>query len=301
MTQDVLMARDLWCHWGRHGALRGLDLSVPQGEVYALIGANGAGKTTAVKALMNLIPPTRGAAWIMGVESVRLGPSILTQVGYVAATQSLPGRMRVGAYLRYVSHFYPTWDVELERSLRERLEVPLQQSIKSLSYGTRMKLALVAALAYRPSLLVLDEPLAGLDPLSRDEFLAEILRQDGEFTLLITSHELTDIESITTRVGFMHEGRMLLEESLTELSARVREVRVHAERPAIPQNWPGDWFEPQVSGNVITFYDTRHEPASFPERLDSLLGPVRNVQVTPMPLRALFGVLERAAQHGEIR
>lgn len=302
MTNHIVLTEDLWCRLGRQPVLRGLSMSVAEGEVYALIGANGAGKTTALKALMNLIAPTRGKACILGIESRRLSPDVLARIGYVSATHNLPGRMQVGTYLRYIRRFYPAWDSELETSLRERLQLPIHERIKDLSFGTKMKLALVAALSYRPRLLVLDEPLAGLDPLVRDEFMTEVLRQAGEFTVLITSHELTEIESITTRVGFMHRGRMLMEEPLDELSTRLREVRINVERSVeIPDAWPAQWLEPRVVGNVVTFFDTCHVPETFAGRVGSLLGTVRHIHAAPTTLRTLFGVLERAAQGGDIR
>lgn len=300
MTNSIVQTTDLWHQFGHQHALRGLSMSVPEGEVYALIGANGAGKTTAVKVLMNLVIPSRGEARVMGIESRRLDPKILTHIGYVSATHALPRRMRVDAYLEYVRRFYPAWDVQLESSLRKRLQLIGNQPIKDLSFGTRMKLALVAALSYRPRLLVLDEPLAGLDPLVRDEFMTELLREASELTVLIASHELAEIESITTRVGFIHHGRMLLQGSRSELGMRLREARVSAEQPlSVPQGWPAEWLEPRVFGNVITFFDTRHTPDTFADRVRALLGPVRHIDVVPLPLRTLFSVLERTAQIGE--
>lgn len=298
MMDEIVLTRDLWCRRGRNEALRGLSMSVPEGEVYALVGANGAGKTTALKVLMNLIAAGRGEARLLGVESRRLSPETLARIGYVSATHALPGRMRVEAYLRYLSHFYPTWDSQLEASLRARLQVPAREAIDRLSWGTRMKLALVAALSYRPRLLILDEPLAGLDPMARDEFITEVLQQAGDFTILITSHELGEIESMTSRVGFMHRGRMLLEESLSELTVRLRAVRVNLEQPRIAQPWPAEWLEPRTSGNVLTFIDTRHDPQTFGGRVGALLGPARDIQITPIDLRTLFPILERSAQAG---
>ena len=300
MTNNIVQTRGLWQHFGRQDALRGLRMSVLEGEVYALIGANGAGKTTAVKVLMNLLTPSRGEARVMGVESRRLDPQILARIGYVSATHALPRRTRVDAYLEYVRRFYPGWDVQLEASLRKRLQLVGNQLIKDLSFGTRMKLALVAALSYRPRLLVLDEPLAGLDPSVRDEFMAELLREASGLTVLITSHELTEIESVTTRVGFIHRGRMLLEEPRSELAMRVREVRISAEKPiSVPQNWPAEWLEPRVFGNVITFVDTRHTPDAFADRVHAHFGPVRHIDAASMSLRTLFSVIERTAQRRE--
>jgi ABC-2 type transport system ATP-binding protein len=300
VTNSIVQTEGLWHRFGHQDALRGLSMSVPEGEAYALIGANGAGKTTAMKVLMNLLIPSRGEARVMGVESRRLDPKILARIGYVSATHALPRRMQVDAYLEYVRRFYPGWDVQLEASLRKQLQLPGTQLIKDLSFGTRMKLALVAALSYRPRLLVLDEPLAGLDPSVRDEFMAELLREASEVTVLITSHELSEIESVTTRVGFIHRGRMLLEEPRSELAMRVREVRISAEQPiSVPQRWPAEWLEPRVFGNVITFVDTRHTPDAFADRVRALFGSVRHIDAASMSLRALFSVLERTAQMGE--
>jgi ABC-2 type transport system ATP-binding protein len=163
----------------------------------------------------------------------------------------------------------------------------------------RIKVALAAALAYRPRLLILDEPFAGLDVLVRDEFMGSLLQQAGELTVLVTSHEFAEIEGVTTHVGFIREGRILIEESMVDLASRMREVRVTLEQPArIPAPWPGEWLEARAFGNVLTFIDMRHSPETFGERVRSVLGPVRQIDAVPMSLRAQFGVIERAARAG---
>lgn len=301
MTTGVLNARNLWRKFGRHEALRGLNLTVPEGAVYALIGANGAGKTTALKVLVNLLEPTRGEASVLGVDSRGLSPETLTQIGYVSEDQVLPGRLRVADYFGYLRRLYPAWDPALEAALRERLQVPALRRIGVLSHGMRIKVALAAALAYRPRLLILDEPFAGLDMLVREEFMEGLLQQAGDLTILITSHELPEIESVTTHVGFIHQGRMLFEETMSELGARLREVRVTLERPtAIPVPWPREWLEPRTFGNVLTFVDTRYSEQGFGERIRSLLGVVRQIDVAPMPLRSVFTTIARAARDGGV-
>ncbi len=299
MTNNIVQAQGLCRRFGRHEALRGLNFSVPEGSVYALIGANGAGKTTAVKILVNLIEPMQGTATIMDADSRTLPPTVLAQIGYVAENQVLPGRLRIRDYFDYLRGFYPSWDGALEASLRDRLQLPAERRIGALSHGMRIKVALAAALVYRPRLLILDEPFAGLDVLVRDELMESLLQQAGELTVLVTSHDFGEIEGVTTHVGFMHDGRMLLEEHMADLGSRLREVRVTLEQPArVPEPWPREWLEARTFGNVLTFIDTRHAPETFGERVRSVLGPVRQIDAVPMPLRAQFGVIERAARAG---
>ena len=218
--------------FGRHEALRGLSLAVPEGSAYALIGANGAGKTTTIKTLMNIIRPTRGTTRILGVNSRRLAVPQLQRIGYVSENQDMPARLTVAQYLDYLRPFYPNWDRELERSILKDLRLPPERGIGDLSHGMRMKMALACALPFRPQVLILDEPFSGLDPLVRDEFMERLLLQAGEMTILVSSHELSEIEGVTTHVGFIDQGRLLFQESMTELSSRFRQVRITLEFPA---------------------------------------------------------------------
>ncbi len=132
-TDTIVRAEEVWRRFGRHEALRGLNLAVPEGSAYALIGANGAGKTTAIKVLMNLLSPSQGKATVLGVDTRRLPPELLAQVGYVSENQVLPARLSVGDYLDYLRPFYPSWDRELETSIRTRLQLPAERKIGQLS------------------------------------------------------------------------------------------------------------------------------------------------------------------------
>jgi ABC-2 type transport system ATP-binding protein len=303
MTTDTMVrADDVWKRFGNHDALRGLNLLVPEGGAYALIGANGAGKTTTIKVLMNILGPSRGAATVMGVDTRRMSPAILAQIGYVSENQALPTRVRVGDYLDYLRPFYPSWDRALETSIRTRLQLPVERKIGELSHGMRIKVSLACALPYRPKLLILDEPFSGLDPLVREEFMEGLLLDAGDTTMLISSHELGEIENIATHVGFLDAGKMLLEESMSDLNARLREVRVTLERPAaVPEHLPKEWLRPHAFGNVLSFVDTRYSEADLGERLRSLLGPVRQIDAQPMPLRSVFTTLARAARDGAVQ
>jgi ABC-2 type transport system ATP-binding protein len=300
MTADMIVrVQEVWRQFGRHEALRGLNLAVPAGGAYALIGANGAGKSTTIKVVMNLIAPSRGTATVMGVDTRELPPEVLAQIGYVAESQVMPGRLRVGEYIDYLRPFYPSWDRELEASIRSRMQLPADRRIAQLSHGMRLSLGLTCALPYRPKLLVLDEPFSGLDPLVREEFMEGLLPLLGDLTLFIASQELAEIESIATHVGFMHAGRMLLEEPLEHLSERLREVRVTLEeRAAVPARIPREWLQPRAFGNVLTFVDTNFSEENLAERLRLLLGPVRQIDTETLSLTEVFKTLARSARDG---
>jgi ABC-2 type transport system ATP-binding protein len=300
MTTDAtVQMREVWKRFGSHEALKGLNLTVPEGSAYALIGANGAGKTTTIKLAVNMITPTSGAAEVLGVDTRRLGGADFTRIGYVSENQALPRRMRVGDYLAYLRAFYPAWDRALETSMARRLQLPLERRIGDLSHGMRIKVALASALPYRPKLLILDEPFSGLDALVRDEFMEDLLMQAGEMTILISSHELAEIEHITTHVGFIDAGRMLLEDSMSELNARIREVRVTLDGPAaLPERLPKEWLGARAFGNVVSFVDTRYTEAGTPARVRAIFASVRHIEPLALPLRTVFTTLARAAREG---
>lgn len=296
----IIHTENLHKSYGRHAALRGLNLAVTAGSAYALIGANGAGKSTTIRTLMNIIQPSSGSATVMGIDSRRLSPRELAQIGYVADGQELPGRLTVGQYLAYLRPFYPSWDFELECSIVKELKLPLEQRIRDLSHGMRTKMGLACALPFRPKLLVLDEPLSGLDPLVRDEFMGRLLQQADQMTIFISSQELTDIEGSITHVGFLEHGRLSFQESMSELSDRMREVRVTLNDPAVsPASAPAEWLDVRANGNVLAFVDTRFSQERLNGTIASMLRGVRNVDVQPIALRSIFTTLARAGQDRE--
>jgi ABC-2 type transport system ATP-binding protein len=148
---------------------------------------------------MNIIEPTEGSAYVLGVDSRRISPEELSRIGYVSENQDMPERLTVGEYLRYLRPFYRTWDNDLEASILRQLRLPAERRMGYLSHGMRMKMALACALPFRPELLILDEPFSGLDPLVRDEFMEQLLKQAGEMTILISSHELGEIDGVLSK------------------------------------------------------------------------------------------------------
>ncbi|HWC20411.1 MAG TPA: ABC transporter ATP-binding protein [Terriglobales bacterium] len=292
----MIEVNDLWKKFGRFEALQGLTFTVPEGSAFALIGANGAGKTTTIKIVMNILEPSRGSAKVLGVASRKLGPRELQRIGYVSENQDMPGRLTIEEYFDYLRPFYPKWDKGLEQSIRSQLRLPANRKIADLSHGMRMKMALACALPFRPTLLVLDEPFSGLDPLVRDEFMEGLLQQAGEMTILISSHELGEIDGVATHVAFLDEGKLLFEESMDDLCGRFREVRVTLEHDVPTPKVPKDWLQMRTTGNVLTFVDTRFADDHLSERIRSVVGEVRAIDAEPMPLRAIFTTLARATR-----
>lgn len=213
----VIETDNLWKTYGPFAALRGLSIGVPEGSIYALLGANGAGKTTAIKALLNVIEPSSGRATVLGVDSRAIGPPVLAQIGYVSDSQIFPGRLRVGDFFDYVRACYARWDRGVESDLRRQLRLPAERRIAALSHGMRLKMALACALPFRPKLLILDEPFSGLDALVRDEVIEGFLRHKGETSILVSSHELDEMERLATHVGVVDGGRLLFQGSLAAL------------------------------------------------------------------------------------
>jgi ABC-2 type transport system ATP-binding protein len=296
----MIRIQNLWKKFGRFDALRGLSFAVPDGSAFAMIGANGAGKTTTIKVLMNILEPTRGSATLLGVNSRKISARELAQIGYVSENQGMPSRLTVEEYTTYLRLFYPTWDRDLEASISRQLRLPLDRKIGDLSHGMRMKMALMCALPYRPKLLILDEPFSGLDPLVRDEFMEGLLDQAGEMTILISSHELGEIDGVATHVAFLDEGKLLFQESMSELTRRFREVHLTLNAEAArPSQFPREWMEMRAIGNVLTFVDTRFDEIGLSERIRSRIEGVREIDSQPMALRSIFTTLARAARDGK--
>src|SRR5262252_7595026 len=152
--------------------------------------------------------------------------------------------MTVGYFLRYLRPFYPQWDIALEDELVRQFDLPRDRQLRHLSRGMRMKAALASSLAYRPELIVLDEPFTGLDALVREELIGGLLERAEGTTILISSHDLADIESFASHVGYMENGRLRFSEEMTTLVGRFRQVEVTLGAPAsLPANLPAGWMQ----------------------------------------------------------
>jgi ABC-2 type transport system ATP-binding protein len=293
----AIQTQDLSKRYRRVHALDGVNLEVPEGAVYALVGQNGAGKTTAIKILMNLIPATRGTAAVLGTDSRKVRGKSYMQIGYVSENQEIPEWMKVGALLEYLRQFYPTWDNALEHSLVKQFELPLDRKIKALSRGMKMKLALASALAFHPRLIILDEPFGGLDPLVRDQLIEGLLERASESTVFISSHDLAEIESFASHVGYLESGKLLFSEEMSSLSTRFREVEFSTESAnPLPSPLPQAWLQPKTSGAIVRFVDSRFDEQISSADIQRLFGTVTNLQFRALSLRAIFLAMARKSE-----
>ena len=283
----------------RTAVLDGLYMDVPDGSIYGLVGPNGAGKTTTIKVLMNIYAPTAGRSEVLDADSRHLTPRQFAQIGYVSENQEMPDWMTVGYFLDYFSHFYPTWDRALAAELVRQFQLPLDRKLRHLSHGMRMKAALASSLAYRPKLMVLDEPFTGLDALVRDELIEGFLPRAENTTIFISSHDLTEIESFASHIGYLDRGRLQFSEELETLSGRFREiVLTFASAPQVLREWPASWLQPETSGPVIRFIESRFDQERTAAEVRRMFPDFRDMAVSAMPLRSIFVALAKASRTG---
>ena len=296
----------LTCRYGRTEAVRDLTLTVEPGTIFALLGPNGAGKTTTIRTLMNILRPAKGHATVFGVDSRRLSARDLGRIGYVSENQKLPTWMTVDDLLAYCRPFYPSWDDTLCHQLIADFDMPRHTKIGRLSRGMRIKAALISSLAYRPRLLVLDEPFSGLDPVVRDDLVHGVLELAGEeqWTVFLSSHDLDEVERLVDTVGFLDAGRLVLSEPFTDLHARFRRVEVTTDRGDVQlgadldrarlkaDTTSSQWIGPQQAGRIIRFVETRYV-AGETERRAAVAFSSDLVETFPMSLREIFVALAR--------
>jgi ABC-2 type transport system ATP-binding protein len=231
----VVTTHGLSKRYGRELALDRVDLRVPNGAVYVLVGANGAGKSTLFKVLMNLERPDAGTAEVFGLDAGRSGPEVRAQIGYVPERQDAPYRaMTCARLIRHASTFYPEWDHAYANHLVRALAIQPQRRVSGLSKGETRRLQLVLALAYRPALLLLDEPTDGLDPVVRRRALALLAEHlaDTQATVLVSTHHITELDSLADHVGVLRAGRLVAQMAREDLQHSVKSYQLD-----VPDGW----------------------------------------------------------------
>ena len=219
MPEPVITVSQVTRRFGATTALDSVSLSLPRGGVYGLVGANGAGKTTLIKHILGLLQAQRGSVRVFGLDPVADPVGVLSRIGYLSEEHDLPGWIRVDELMRYSRAFYPAWDDAYAAELRRAFALDPSAKIKHLSKGERARMGLLVALAYRPELLVLDEPSSGLDPIVRRDILGAIIRTIGEEgrTVLFSSHLLGEVEEVADHVTLISHGRIVLSAPLDEI------------------------------------------------------------------------------------
>ena len=238
-TTSAIAAEGLGKRYGSTWALRDCTLEIPRGSVTALVGPNGAGKTTLLQLAIGLSRPTTGELRVLGCDPRLDARDLLPRVAFVAQDHPLHRGFTVAEMLKLGQHLNPGWDDRIAHARIERLGLPLGRKIAKLSGGQQAQVALTLALAKRPELLVLDEPVASLDPLARREFLSTVMEvvSDAEVSVVLSSHIVADLERVCDHLVILSQGRTLLTEPIDDVLAAHRLLTgARADAAAAPRN-----------------------------------------------------------------
>ena len=205
--------------YGKHRGIEGLDLKVKEGEWFGYIGPNGAGKSTTIRTMLGLIKATEGKSTVLGMDSWKDREKIMEKVGYLPSEAIFYSEMTVSETLDYALSLHACKDRRRQKELSERLELDTGRKIGELSYGNRKKVGIVCALEHNPSLLILDEPTGGLDPLMQREFFSMLEEEHRKgVTIFMSSHILSEIESHAETAAAIREGRIIVSGKVEEIS-----------------------------------------------------------------------------------
>jgi ABC-2 type transport system ATP-binding protein len=250
MTDNAIRISDLTVRYGRTIAVDHVALSVDQGAVYALVGRNGAGKSSLVRCLLGQQKPQHGNATLFGEDSWSRRPALMQRIGVVTEEADAPPEMSVASIARFCSRLYDKWDQTSVEARLKTFGVPLASRFGSLSKGQKKQVSLALALAISPELLVLDDPTLGLDVVARKSLFEEVIGDlaDRGTTIFITTHDLAGVETFADRVGMMENGRLVLDEDVDALKSRFRRIRFATQpvaidtavlRPTVMRSWGG--------------------------------------------------------------
>jgi ABC-2 type transport system ATP-binding protein len=210
--------------------LKGVSFEVQPGQTFAFLGRNAAGKTTTIRMLLGLLAPDAGSVSVLGINPQTNPLAVRRRVGYLAEDQRMFGWMTVAEIVRFIAPFYDAWDQALADRYLQQFELPRKTKIKHLSKGQNVRLGLVLALAHRPEVVILDDPVLGLDPIMRKEFNRDLiahLQGEGR-TVLYSSHLLYEVEPVADAVGILHHGQIVRQGSTEELREQVKRLLVSA-------------------------------------------------------------------------
>ena len=276
----------------RYGAfaLGPLDLTVTPGTIYGFVGPNGAGKTTTLDLIFGMGAKDAGDIRVLGLDHLRDEVAVKQQVGYVSPDLNYSPWSKVRRVIQFVRAFYPTWDNEYCDRLLQSMRVGRDEQVMSLSFGSRIKLSLILALAWRPRLLILDEPLVGLDAISKQEVFSELLQavSDGERAVLISSHNLTDVERFADWLGLIVNGRMLVEGTTAEVIDRHRMVDFVAAGDLQIDVRPGVFVQHREADRWRVLLDLRRAPLDWLRQAGAT-----QIADAPVTLEELFVAIGR--------
>ena len=233
----VIATHGLSKDYGSGRGLFELELEVAQGEVFGFLGPNGAGKSTTMRLLLDLIKPTSGSAQVLGLDTAADSLTIRRRVGFLPGDLAMYPKLSGRVMLEYLAELRGGVDPRVRDALAERFDADLDRPIRELSTGNRQKLGLIQAFMHEPELLILDEPIAGLDPLVQDSFhglLREVAAQGR--TVFLSSHTLSEVERVTHRLAILRQGRLVIVDTLANLRrVAVQRLEIEFGTPVSPE------------------------------------------------------------------
>jgi ABC-2 type transport system ATP-binding protein len=289
MNDFVIETVGLRRAFGGHLAVNGLDLAVPRGSIFGFLGRNGAGKTTTIRLLLGFLRSGSGEARVFG-EPVA-GPdgnaALRRRIGYVSENKYMYPYMTVGQIIRFTRPFFPRWHDDLERRYLEIFNLPLNRKVSALSKGMRTCLMLLLAMSHDAELLILDEPIEGLDPAVIETLLKELgaLPAAEGTTIFFSSHQLAEVEQIADRIAIIDRGRNVLAGSLDDLKVQYQRLRVVFEREPAPVAWLPGADHIRQDGRTVSILASRNVEAIV-EQARSL--PGASVERYPVSLKEIF-------------
>jgi len=287
MLDNVIEVDGLVKYFDGRCILDGIDLKVPRGCIYGLLGRNGSGKTTMIRILLGLEPPTRGRTFVLGQDSMKLSARTHGRIGYVAEGHHLIQSYKVQWLINLCKGLSLHWNDEFFGHLMETFRLPMNRKVKDLSAGMRAQLNLALAMAIDPDLLILDDPTLGLDTVARRQFLElaiDVIQRQGR-TILFSSHILSDVERIADRIGVLVAGKLAVDCALEELKSRVRKLRV-----IFPERAPQDLYITEIINQRAEGREMVLTVANWNQQKRAILdtfGP-ESCTETPMTLEDIF-------------
>ena len=292
--KTIIETKSLTKRYRGKEVVQNIDIELRAGSICAFLGRNGAGKTTTIKMLAGLICPDFGSSTVLGRDSMELEPEHWQKIGYVSENQQLYEWMTGEELIAHTSAFYPGWDREFEKELVDQLELPLDRKLSLCSRGEKVKFALLLAMAFRPQLLILDEPFAGLDPLARSEFLESVLEitTQNDWSVFFSTHDIDDVEKLADDILVIDEGRIQIRESLESLQGRFRRISLTGEH--VPVEVSEDVLQLKREGDHSRFIHSAFD-AEEGEAIQAR-HPGAQVNVEAMSLKEIFLVLAKKFQ-----
>jgi ABC-2 type transport system ATP-binding protein len=233
MGSPYIAARGLGKSFSGKPVLADVSFTVEPGDVVGVLGKNGAGKTTLLELVLGFTPPTAGGVQLFGYDSYRLPGAAKARVGFVPQQDELVNQLTAADQIGVIASFYPKWDDELVGRLCSEWEVDLKQRVKNMSVGQRQKLSILLGLGHKPDVLILDEPVASLDPVARRQFLEQIIEvaADGNRAVVFSSHIVSDVERLANKIWILKDRRMYWQGDFDSLKDSIVRLHVRATRP----------------------------------------------------------------------